>query len=184
MKNKEAGKSNKVLAALLKNKYALIVVLAGILLLVIPTGNPGGAGESAASAPGAEIPEFSLGEQERRISEALSRIEGAGEVTVILTLKSSAEQILASDSRSASREPGGGTGESSAENSESAVILSVGSQHQSAVPVKVIYPEYLGALVVAKGADNAAVRLELLRAVAGLTGLGTDKITVTKMKNS
>ena len=133
MKNKENAKNNKVFDALLKNKYALIVVLAGILLLLIP---------SSGSPPAVhnEAPEFSLYEQERRISETLSLIEGAGKVTVILALRPSVEQVLP--------------------------------------------PEYLGALVVAEGADNAAVRLELLRAVAGLTGLGTDRITVAKMKNS
>ena len=45
-----------------------------------------------------------------------------------------------------------------------------------------IYPEYRGALVVAQGADNAAIKLAITQAVAGLTGLSSDKITVVKMK--
>ena len=39
-------------------------------------------------------------------------------------------------------------------------------------------------LVVAEGADDPAVRLQLTDAVSSLTGLGADKITVTKMRVS
>ena len=39
---------------------------------------------------------------------------------------------------------------------------------------------WTGAAVVCEGADSAAVRLELTRAVAALTGLPTDKIAIMK----
>ena len=39
-----------------------------------------------------------------------------------------------------------------------------------------------GAVVVCSGADDARVRLTVTNAVAGYTGLGSDKITVMKMK--
>ena len=39
---------------------------------------------------------------------------------------------------------------------------------------------WAGAVVVCEGADSAAVRLELTRAVSALTGLGTDRITIVK----
>ena len=185
MKDNDRGKTpnkannNKIVDALLKNKYALIVVLAGIFLLLLPTGGgSGGAQQSAAPEPQPSSAQFSLAEQERRIAEALSRIDGAGEVTVVLTLRSSVEQVVAQDRRDFSR------GEGSGEQSESTVIITTGSQQQSPVALKYIYPEFLGALVVAQGADNAAVRLELLSAVATLTGLGTDRITVTRMTTS
>ena len=47
-----------------------------------------------------------------------------------------------------------------------------------------MYPEYLGALIVAEGAGNAETKLKLTQAVAALTGLSTEKITVVKMKSS
>jgi stage III sporulation protein AG len=49
--------------------------------------------------------------------------------------------------------------------------------------VKYVYPEFQGALVVAEGADDATVRLAITKAVAGLTGLGSDRITITKMQD-
>lgn len=39
---------------------------------------------------------------------------------------------------------------------------------------------WAGAVVVCEGADSAAVRLELTRAVSALTGLPTDKIAIMK----
>jgi len=177
----------KIIDALGKNKFALIVVLAGIFLLLLPTGGGGGPSPAREPAPTPEREEvahfFSLAEQERRISEALSQIDGAGEVTVVLTLQSSGERVLATDTRSSNRAARGDAGDVTTEMTETAVIVSAGSQHQSPVSLMYIYPEYLGALVVAQGADSAAVRLELLQAVAGLTGLSTDRITVTRMKN-
>ena len=43
-------------------------------------------------------------------------------------------------------------------------------------------PEYLGAVVLCQGADNAAVKLAIVEAVSKATGLSTDRITVLKMK--
>ena len=39
-----------------------------------------------------------------------------------------------------------------------------------------------GAVIVCSGADDARVRLDVTNAVAAYTGLGSDKITVMKMK--
>ncbi|MDR3277583.1 MAG: stage III sporulation protein AG [Oscillospiraceae bacterium] len=158
----------------------LIIVLFGALLLLLPSGGDDAA-VSAADAPDTEET-FSLAETEARISGALSGIDGAGRVTVVLTLKSSAETVIAADRKTS--EKSAADGGRDAELTESAVIIGKGGSVQSPVTLKRIYPEYLGALIVAQGAGDASVRLELTRAVAGLTGLGTDKITVTKMKNS
>lgn len=46
--------------------------------------------------------------------------------------------------------------------------------------VRVIVSEQ-GAVVVCEGADQAAVRLAILRAVNAYTGFGSDRITVLKM---
>ena len=40
-----------------------------------------------------------------------------------------------------------------------------------------------GAVVVCDGAENAAVRLDILRAIGSYTGFGSDRITVLKMSN-
>jgi stage III sporulation protein AG len=171
---------SKLIDKLKKGGAALVaVILLGALLLILP----GGGDKKQSASQTASPPEegaFSLPETESRIADALSEIHGAGRVTVVLTLKSSAETVIAVDTKTADKTR---DGERDYEKSTSAVIVG-GSSAQSPVTLKRVYPEFLGALIVAEGADRAEVRLDILSAVSGLTGLGTDKITVTKMKNS
>jgi stage III sporulation protein AG len=184
MKDKKIAETlGKMWGLLKKNKYIMVVLLVGLVLILLPTGS------SAAKKEADRVTEaqtaFSLSEQESRIAAALSKIEGAGEVMVLLTLKSSEEQVLAKDeSESRSSGTNGDSPESSMEHSSTVVIVSSGSSNETPVTLKYIYPEYQGALVVCSGADSAAVRLQIARAVSGLTGLGTDKIIVTKMNKS
>ena len=106
-------------------------------------------------------------------------------MTVVLTLKSGTEQILATDESSSGSTKGEGeTSEVSMEQKSTTVIVSGGSSVETPVTLKTVYPEYLGALIVSEGADDPAVKYQLVQAVAGLTGLGTDKIIVSKMNDS
>lgn len=152
----------KALAAKLgKNKYVLLVLLLGLVLLLLPTGGSGEterAGESESTWPA-----FSLEEEEARLQTLLAQIQGAGKVEVILSLQSTAERIVA-------------------ETEEGPAILSAGSGGEQALELKYLYPVYQGAVVVCQGADSAQVRLDITEAVASFTGLGSDAITVKKMQ--
>ena len=64
------------------------------------------------------------------------------------------------------------------------VFMSNGNGKEVPVTVKTIYPTYQGALILCQGADSAAVRLNIVNAVSNLTGLGSDKISVIKMKGN
>ena len=160
-----------------KSKYVLVVILLGVLLISLPKNETEGVQDTSEYFSSG----FSLAEEEKRIAKALSEIDGAGEVTVILTVRSSGETIVAKDTESYSLQE---DGESREEISSSVVTVSEGSQKESPVTIEVIYPEYQGALIVAEGAGNAETKLKLTQAVAGLTGLSTEKITVVKMKSS
>ncbi|MCL2829056.1 MAG: stage III sporulation protein AG [Oscillospiraceae bacterium] len=150
-----------------KNKYVILVLLAGLLIILWPTGGGGDSEPPPALEQIAHPLAFALAEQEERIARALSRIEGAGEVVVVLSLRTSLEQEVAVN------EDGSGRRET--------VTVSTGQGTQSEVTLRYRYPEYQGALIVSRGADDPTVRLQITQAVAALTGLGTDRITVTKM---
>ena len=156
--------------ALDRYKYVLVVIAVGIVLLLWPTGerkqNAGTAGAAGAWET------FDLEELEEKLSRTLSKVEGAGEVTVTLTVKSGMEQVLASDRTTSVSERG-----SSVE--EETVLVNTGSG-QDTVLLTRKYPTFQGALVVCQGGDSAEVRLMLTRAVSALTGLGADRITVCK----
>ncbi|MDY4661326.1 stage III sporulation protein AG [Pseudoflavonifractor capillosus] len=155
-----------------KYKYVLLVIAAGIVLLLLPLGreeNPASGGTESQNENGEET--FRVEEMERRLEEALSRVDGAGEVTVVLTVKSGARQILAQDSS-----------RSGEESSTSTVVISTGSGTEDAVVLQQVYPQYQGALVVCPGGGDPAVCLKLVDAVSALTGLGADKISICKSK--
>ena len=139
-------------AVLDRYRYALLVIAAGVLLLLLPTG------ESF----------FQLEELEEKLARTLSGIHGAGETEVMLTLKSGSRQVLAQDTQSR------GEGE----RSVSTVTLGRGSGSQEVVPLQTVAPQFRGALVVCAGGDDPGVRLQVIRAVSALTGLGSDCITV------
>lgn len=152
-------------------KYVLIVIAAGIVLLLWPSG--GRREEQSAGSGAAGTQEtFDLTALEERLSETLSKVEGAGKVTVTLTVKSGMERVLASDRSTSVSERG-----SSVE--EETVLVNSGAG-QEAVLLTQRYPTFQGALVVCEGGDDAEIRLLMTRAVSALTGIGADRITVCK----
>ena len=152
-----------------KYKYVLIVLAVGLALLLWPTGEREQPKESA-SAGGAE--EFDLAALEEKLSRTLSQVEGAGKVTVTLTVKSGMEQVPVTDRSTSS-------GERENRVEEKTVVVNNGSGQEAVVRLR-RYPAFQGALVVCEGADQAEVRLAMTQAVSALTGLGTDRITVCK----
>lgn len=176
MNGKEAGLAGlkKALTVLEKYKYVLLVALVGAILLLAPVGK--GASEAKPTNPGpATETAFDLEGTERKLSAALSQVEGAGEVTVILTVQNSSRQVLAQDGKTTLKE---GASEQTAET----VVVSKGSGTQEPVLVEQIYPDFQGALVICTGGEDAGVRLKLVEAVSALTGLGADKISICKGK--
>lgn len=150
-------------------KWVLLVITAGLVLLLLPAGHSKQNGQepNQNQTPSS----FNLEELEQKFSDALSEITGAGEVKVVLSIKTGTRQMLAEDSKNAEKENG-------MEKSTSTVILSRGSGVQETVKLQEIYPQFQGALIICSGAEDPAVRLELTEATAALTGLGTDKISI------
>lgn len=166
----------KKLSALLdKYKYMLLVILIGILLLMLPVFSPGESKQSVAETDHGTQDTFDLEAMEQKLEDALSQINGAGKVTVVLTVKTGARQILAENAENSMKD--GDT-----EQSKSTVILSKGSGYQDVVSVQEIYPQYQGALVVCAGGGDPAVKLKLVEAVSALTGLSSNKISICKGK--
>ena len=161
MRTKDLG---EVAKKLLKNKYILCVLLLGLVLVLLPTGTSGaGQAEETAAAGVLPAPAFSLEHEEERLREILGQIDGAGEVQVLLSLRSTAARELA-------------------ETDGEPLVVSTGSGTQAPVELWYDYPEYQGAVVLCAGADDPQVKLHITDAVSAFTGLGSNKITVIKMK--
>jgi len=170
MKGKDRVK--KALDVLGKYKYVLLVALVGVILLVWPTGD----GEKKTVPQAGEESSFPQAEAlEERLEKALSRIDGAGEVTVVLTLDAGPRRVLAQDGKATQASD-------KSDRETETVLASSGAGSQQPVELQTMGPIYRGALVVATGGDDPQVRLALTQAVSALTGLGTDKISISKGK--
>ena len=150
-----------------KYRYGILIVLLGIVLMCLPSMDQDdtGAAEPPVSETAAEVP---LGES---LAAILSQIKGAGRVEVLLTEAKGAETMYQSDENSGSDT-----------QRQDTVIISGSDRSQNGLVRQINPPSYLGAIVVCQGADSAAVRLAIVQAVSSVTGLGSDHITVLKMK--
>lgn len=156
-----------------KYKYALIVLLAGVFLMLLPSRQE----RTTAAEPSAGAPASEVSEMQDALAKLLSKIDGAGRVEVLLSLEYGAESYYQSDEKiSASGDT---------ESREQMIVLYQPDSTQRLPAVrKTRYPVYRGAVVVCEGAGSPSVELAIVQAVSRLTGLGSDKISVIKMKRS
>ena len=155
---------NKAKAFFQKYRYALLVVLLGLGLMLIPGKDQPETVPQQETAPQS----VSLSEEMEQI---LSSIQDAGRVKVLLTLEKGEETVYQTDEDR--------DGESVRLDT---VLITDADRNQQGLIRQVNPAKYLGAVILCQGADSAAVRLAIVEAVAKLTGLGTDRISVLKMK--
>ena len=93
----------------------------------------------------------------------------------MLTLSSGEQIIYQTDSRTV-------TASGSTTQETQTVFRQPGGSEKEPAVQSTVYPTYQGALVVCDGAERASVSLAGTQAVSSLTGLGSNKIAVVKMK--
>lgn len=187
----------------LKSRNNLVViVLAGILLMVIalPVENAksgNGKSEEEKNSTSYLNVEEKEGEEkdtddyvaalERKVEAILGEMEGAGEVKVMITLRSSTEKIVEKDesmsgSDTAEEDSQGGTRVvSSVDGSETTVYTSEGNISEPYV-VKTLSPEVEGVVVIAGGAGNGKVSKNITDAIQVLFGIEAHRIKVIRME--
>ena len=122
----------KLLVLLEKYKFVLLVILTGVVLLTLPDLGGSATAREQAAAMESDGLAFDLDGLERKLADTLSRVEGAGKVSVALTVKTSTRQVLAQDASTSQKE-----GET--EESRSTEVVSQGSGREEAVPLQQIY---------------------------------------------
>lgn len=152
-------------------KFVFIVIAAGIILLSIPTETQQEKTTETQGVAGGEE-DFSVAALEEELCEILSKIEGAGEVSVMLTVRSGMERIFATDRDSTETDE-------EYELREEVVVIST-DNGEEVVLIGQNYPTFQGALVVCPGGDDPKVQLALTKALSALTGLSSNRITVCK----
>lgn len=158
-----------------KLQYIAVFVIAAAILAIYFSSFFSFGGEQTAEKKDAEIKD----DLEARISRTLSKVENAGEVSVVITYESSGELIPGFSTNTSSTE----NGESTNKSTQSSPITVQSSGTTSALIVEEKEPEIKGVLVVAEGADNIKVKMDLLNAVTTLFNIPVDKVEILKMQN-
>ena len=145
-------------------KYLVLVLITGIFFMCLPTGKE-------PAAPLQEMEEPSPQELQDSLSEILSHFHGAGEVKVLLTCAQGEKTMYQTD-----------IDLTADKRQQDTVLISGSDRTESGLVQQVNPPVYMGAIILCQGADNAAVKLNIVQAVMSVTGLSSDHITVLKMK--
>lgn len=151
----------KLRSAVEKYKFAAIILLIGLVLMLLPGENTQ-AGTTEESAPQEQVVE----DLETRLEALLGKISGAGRVEVLLTVATGEETVYQTDDGSDSRDT---------------VIVEDAQRQEGGLVQRVLAPVYRGAVIACQGADLASVRLAIVEAVSCVTGLRSDQISVVKM---
>ena len=156
------GPRQRINALFGKYKYPILVVLVGLGLLLLPTGET-----EMPPVPVETVREASL---EQRLEELLGQIEGAGAVRVLLTEDVGRETVWQTDVQSDADSV-----------REDTVILEDSGRNENGLVRRTTEPSYRGAVILCQGADAPSVKLAIVEAVRCVTGLGADQISVQKL---
>lgn len=131
----------------------------------------------------------SQSQEEKRLKEVLSVIQGAGKVEVMITYKSSKEIVTAMntvDSTIVTNEEdyNGGTRTINQADSNTQPVTINDSQGSKPLILKEVEPEIKGVIVIAEGAGDVRVKMELLRAIQVVLGIKANQVEVFPMERN
>ena len=122
---------------------------------------------------------------EEKLKAVLAKVEGVGNVEVMITLQSSSEKVALKDVPVSSEitdeeNTGGLRRRQTNSSSEESTIYEESGNDKTPYVVKEIQPKIMGVVVVSQGGDNYTVKKEIIEAVQVLFGLETHMIKVMK----
>lgn len=147
-----------------KYRFVLLIFAIGLILINLPA-------KKTTDPPQAASDYTEPISLSRELEQILSQIDGAGKVSVLLTMAEGERTQYQTDSD---------VSENS--NRQDTVIITDEGRNEEGLITQIDPPVYQGAIIVCQGAEKSAVRLAIVEAVSRVTGLGTDKISVLKMK--
>ena len=124
---------------------------------------------------------------ENKLKNILSKIKGVEDVNVCLNYSESSEVVAMynENSKSTSTEETddtGGTRKIEETDSQKEVIYKEDDGVKTPITAKIIKPKIEGAIITAKGVENAEIKTNIIQAVEAITGLATHKIQVLVSK--
>jgi hypothetical protein len=123
---------------------------------------------------------------ETRLENILSNIKGVGNVKVLITYSQESTVIPMYDEDTSTsiteeQDSGGGSRTVNESTSKKDIIYEENNGVKTPITQSIINPKIEGAIVTAKGANDANVKTNIIEAVEAVTGLATYKIQVFEM---
>ena len=107
---------------------------------------------------------------ENKLCNVLSNMAGVGDVSAVITLDGDFSYVYATDSE---------TNTTSQGSTETSVIMDTTILvNGEPIVVKVNYPDVKGVVIVAKGSEDFAVKMNILTAVQTLLGVDASSVTI------
>ncbi|MFU0828854.1 MAG: Stage III sporulation protein AG [Lachnoclostridium sp.] len=126
-------------------------------------------------------------ELEDRLKKVLSKVEGIGNVEVMITLKGSKEKVILKDNpytEESMKEvdgEGGNRDSSSIKKEDTTVLVDSGNGESVPYIIQELEPEVEGIVVIAEGGDNVDIKKEIMEAAQVLFNVPAHKVKVMKM---
>lgn len=153
-----------------KYRYVALVLLIGLVLMVIP-----GKSSDTAEQPQTIVESSQELTVAQELAQILSKVDGAGNVEVFLTVAAGEETFYQTDEETSTSSDSGST-------STTTVTVTNAQKDEYGLVRQTNPPVYKGAIIVCQGADDPQIRLAIVNAISNATGLGADRISVLKMK--
>ena len=183
MSDEKKEKSKKVLFSSFFNKlktikhieFLIAIIFVAIILLIYfssgVTSNPGT--EEKSNTEFSSVIEYSK-EMEDKIKNVLSKIKDAGEVSVMINCESGYELKIAYTTETIKKIENSVPVETTVQTP----VMVTNNGKTSPVILEYISPKIKNVIIVASGAENTNVKLELIRAVESLLNVPTTAIQV------
>lgn len=168
-------------------KKVVLLVLAGVCLLLLSIPGKQKNDRKEEKTQEEQVDDY-VERMEKKLENVLGKVEGMGKVKVMITAKSSKEQVVLKDSPSEksqekTRNEGGELQERLQwEGNETTVMQEGEGGENSPYVTKELQPEIEGVVVIAQGLVNAKIEKEINDAVGALFSVPSHKIKVMKMK--
>lgn len=175
----------------LKRSDWLILVLAGILILIIAL--PTDTKEKKQAEEAKEniskennTMEASKDEIERKLEDILEKIDGAGDVKVMITYQDSGTQVVEKDKNTSENsleesDSTGGVRSTREQQLQESTVYEEADAGNTPFVSKELLPKVEGILIVASGGDNQKVKQNISEAVLALFQVEAHRIKIVKM---
>lgn len=175
----------------LKRSDWLILVLTGILILIIVL--PTDTKEKKQAEEAKEniskennTMEASKDEIERKLEDILEKIDGAGDVKVMITYQDSGTQVVEKDKNTSENsleesDSTGGVRSTKEQQLQESTVYEEADAGNTPFVSKELLPKVEGILIVASGGDNQKVKQNISEAVLALFQVEAHRIKIVKM---